>query len=372
MPQRRTAVSAPRPRGFTLIELLVVISIIALLIGILLPSLGEARRIARLVQDQSNQRQLAIAVNSYATTYQDLIGGFTWRGPTIPGGRPDYSGTEYPDIRNHMESLNSPASTSAAAAQAVDIMRRRAGLEVNEARVPPAWIPHVYYTHLVYQDFLAARLPEKLVVNPADRVRLNWQREQGRLFWDGYWAPLSPEAYALRTPGFRWVFSSSYQYVPASYDRLQSTDVRNPSTRLAAERLSQDGNNHFNYTSSPNNQFGRQKMTVVAFPSQKVLLSDSVARHFGKSEVYAMYPQARLPVTMFDGSVQVRETSEANLGWKPRQAGNPLPSVITYSPDRWEAPVPSGSGEQVFGHWRWTRGGLRGIDFGSEIQTGQR
>lgn len=64
MPRPRPV--SPHAQGFTLIELLVVISIIALLIGILLPALGAAREVARMTGCLSNQRQLAIAYEVYA------------------------------------------------------------------------------------------------------------------------------------------------------------------------------------------------------------------------------------------------------------------------------------------------------------------
>ncbi|MHC4990451.1 MAG: type II secretion system protein [Planctomycetota bacterium] len=58
-------------RAFTIVELLVVVSIIALLIGILLPAIGKARDQARLSISQSNLRNLASAHGVYGGEWND-------------------------------------------------------------------------------------------------------------------------------------------------------------------------------------------------------------------------------------------------------------------------------------------------------------
>ena len=76
-----------RPRtGFTLIELLVVISIIALLIGILLPALGAARKSARQMKNSTHVRGIQQALVVFARSNKGFYAGIENNGTYFVDG----------------------------------------------------------------------------------------------------------------------------------------------------------------------------------------------------------------------------------------------------------------------------------------------
>ncbi len=352
-----------RAVAFTLIELLVVIAIIALLISILLPVLDESREAGRKISCSSNEKQLVIASLNYATDERDRIPSFTWQQGVNYG-----PGTFSPTA----------GQTEAAAAQAIDILRRRGG---RTDMTPPAnWIPNVLYTHLVLNDYLQQRLPEPAMACPNDRKRLLWQEAARGKTPAQAAAAFQALSNSDRPAGTgniiqRWPYSSSYQFVPAAWAPDQN--FRLAGIAAIVNTVDQNGLGHgfFNVPGAFNGKFyGNRMLSHVDHPSGKVLAYDSHDRHTTKrKQLFFMYPEAQNQMLFFDGSVRDLRTSTGNRGFQPRNPLSPGASVITYQPAAWEPPNRFGTytADPVFGHYRWTRAGLRGIDFGSNEIPGR-
>jgi prepilin-type N-terminal cleavage/methylation domain-containing protein len=332
--------------AFTLIELLVVIAIIALLVGILLPALSKARKAARTAICQSNIRMFNTGFQSYANDAKSLMASFSWQ-PGVPT----------PSVYSDNQIVPS-TPTQAHSRQAIDLVRRLAddsGLLSNPA-VADNRILARNFTHLVMVDggYYGDRTSEPAAVCSEDRELLSWQKltpqqaEATLTNWD-YGAP----------PAFA-PFYSTYQISPVT---IQG--------EAGPGRLAEAGNDYRLYNPG-SGLYEQRRIDLVAFPAQKVLWFDLFDRHSRSQPFFYAYREASQPIGFFDGSVSIRATRNANLGWQNRNQSSSLPAMVTYAPinpgdpPALLAPLSANSLPQ---YYRWTRGGIRGVDFnGGEIK----
>lgn len=104
--------------GFTLVELLVVITIIALLVGLLLPAVGSSREAARRTQCKNNLKQIGLAVLGYHAAQSEFPTGATLtKRNALPGYSWNVFILPYMEQQNVYELIN-PVENGSGQAQA--------------------------------------------------------------------------------------------------------------------------------------------------------------------------------------------------------------------------------------------------------------
>ena len=358
MKYRNTTNTSMSAHGYSIIEVCLSLVIMALVMGVLMPTMNQVRLQARGVSSADNLMTIGQARDLYAQDNKDRIYTYSWRAGEnyiMPDGR----------VRNESSDL------AAAQRQNQEIIMRRTGRTDGQFKILnlSSQLPHRRFAHLVLMDAMAgdddSNFPSPVFADPADGDLLNWQEKP-----ESYFVP-SGIPYAGGHPDFgyednstwvqsavrqRWAFGTSYQSTPFAWQ----PDGINGSEPVYIPLVSTP---HFYTTSGFGSvDISGRHMSDVAFPSKKVHLFEEFDRE-RKRQPYFAYGQATVDKLMFDGSINSQRSSQSNDAVSPDQPG--LTWKTRYVPlDTFPIPLDGlGSNNESDMRFMWTDLGLQGVDY---------
>ncbi len=344
-------------QGFTLIELLVVVSIIALLISILLPSVQAVRRQARITQCSSNMKQHALGVEIYATNNRDIFPNApetprVSAGATNPFGRAGnvahfYGNRDFPSSGFAFNSSpqNSVTALRGFGNQEIPLTNTQSGSRFTWEFLTMTTGYWTVLADVMTAEQGIAALNSGVFVSPSDplsRDSLTDVTEEVRES-DGAW-------FDMKTTG-RDFDVLSYRYVSACVvDPAVFTWGSSPSGDFMVNGRLNNPNTYYQYVR-------RVAKAECKFPSSKVIFYMWFAHHNPGLGSW-IENGANIPIALADGSARVVEpyrdgyTDAQGFGDNLDNAG----PFYTYEIDLGKGP------ERYGAHFFATYGGIRGRD----------
>ncbi len=369
MADRSNRPDRPARRGFTLVELGAVLAVSATLGAALMPMARKSRVSAQAQRSASNLSVIGQGAGMYGLDNADRIPGYSFTRESVAKlvGVPPQGRVEYTLPNGDRVTLRS--DVDAVAAQNTEILQRRTGrldgpfgIRYERSRL---W--HRRWSHLVLVDYLGSPFEAGLFIDPADTNQLTWTANP--LDYDA--GSTVPYANGLPPGEFdtnwtregvrqRWAFGASYQstvsaWNPDGIDEPSYVPISDTPHLFRPYFLGAGQGSGVTLDLS-----GRE-FSEVAFPSGKVYFFEEFDRE-QPGDPYFAYDHARPEKLMFDGSVNSFASGEAGVSanagegvrnWRQRYV--PLDTFPTELPGR--------EGELLSQRYRWTLGGLRGVDY---------